>query len=95
MGLVTYIPRWLPIIYLSRRPLPQWLIDWLDLIPAAIFAALIFPDLFTSGDPRSLNIFQIKSLTALPTLLFAWRTRSLGGSVIFGMLLYWAAGRLF
>jgi branched-subunit amino acid transport protein len=24
MGLVTYIPRWFPIFFLSRRQLPQW-----------------------------------------------------------------------
>ena len=41
MGIVTYIPRWLPLFFLSRRRLPPWLIDWLDFIPAAILSALI------------------------------------------------------
>jgi branched-subunit amino acid transport protein len=31
---------------------------------------------------------------ALPTFAFAWWQRSLGGSVIVGMLLYWLAGKL-
>ncbi|MBU2235134.1 MAG: AzlD domain-containing protein, partial [Proteobacteria bacterium] len=30
MGVVTYLPRCLPLFLLSRRPLPPWLIDWLD-----------------------------------------------------------------
>jgi hypothetical protein len=38
MGLVTYIPRWFPIFFLSRRQLPQWFSEWLDLIPVAILS---------------------------------------------------------
>jgi len=93
MGLVTYVPRWLPLFFLARRRLPQWLIEWLDLIPVAILSSLIFPDLFTAHAPRQLDLFQIKSLVALPTLLFALKTRSLGATVIVGMLLYWLAER--
>ena len=31
---------------------------------------------------------------ALPTFIFAWWTRSLGGTVVVGMLLFWLAGKL-
>ncbi|MDY0039747.1 MAG: AzlD domain-containing protein [Desulforhabdus sp.] len=93
MGLVTYIPRWFPLFFLARRRLPQWLIEWLDLIPVAILSALIFADLFTTQSPRRLDIFQIKSLVALPTFLFALKTRSMGGTVIVGMSLYWLADK--
>ena len=95
MGLVTYIPRWFPLFFLTRRPLPGWLSEWLDLIPAAIFSALIFPDLFTSGPARTLDLFQTKALVAVPTFLYAWKSKSLGGTVILGMLLYWAAKKFF
>ena len=94
MGLVTYIPRWFPLFFLSQRRLPRWLVEWLDLIPVAILSALIFPDLFTAGVPRQLEPFQIKSLVALPTLLFSLKTKSLGGTVVVGMFLYWAADKL-
>jgi len=89
MGLVTYAPRWLPLFFLSQRQMPQWLVEWLDMIPVAILCALIFPDLFISGEPRHFALFQAKSLAALPTLAFALKTRSLGGTVVLGMLLYW------
>lgn len=95
MGVVTYIPRWTPLYYLSRRSLPQWFVDWLELIPAAILSALVLPELVTAGDPRQLVLFNPKILVALPTFLFALKTRSLGGTVVLGMLLFWAAGRLF
>ena len=35
MGAVTYLPRWLPLAFLSRRPLPAWLVDWLPAVIAA------------------------------------------------------------
>jgi len=94
MGLVTYIPRWLPLFFLSQRKLPQWLVEWLDLIPVAILSALIFPDLLVTGSPRHLEIVHIKSLVAIPTFLFALKTKSLGATVLVGMLLFWLASRL-
>ncbi|MFP5213615.1 MAG: AzlD domain-containing protein [Acidobacteriota bacterium] len=96
MGLVTYIPRCFPLLFLSQRQLPLWFVEWLDLIPVAILSALIFPDLFTTGGTlRVLDIVQLKSVVAVPTFIFAVWTRSMGGTVIVGMLLYWLAGRWF
>jgi branched-subunit amino acid transport protein len=94
MGCVTYVPRLLPLLFLSRRNPPQWFVDWLDLIPAAILSALLFPELITAGEPRHLDVSGSEFLVAIPVFAFAWKTRSLGGTVIFGMLLYWLAGRL-
>ena len=53
MGLVTYLPRALPLIYLAHKKMPQWLIDWLSLIPVAILSALLAPSLFTEPTARS------------------------------------------
>ena len=94
MGLVTYLPRWLPLHFLSRRPLPEWLIQWLDLIPAAILSALLLPALVLNGDPRKIDFLRPEFWVAIPTLAFAWRVRSLGGTVILGMLLFWLAGKM-
>ncbi|BCR03774.1 AzlD family membrane protein [Desulfuromonas versatilis] len=93
MGAVTYIPRWLPLFALSQRKLPQWLIDWLGLIPVALLSALVAPTLFAAGEPRSLSFARPELLVAVPTFLFALKTRSLGGTALVGMLLYWLAGK--
>lgn len=95
MGLVTYLPRLLPVFFLARRPLPPWFVEWLDLIPVAILSALIFGDLFVSPDPARFIPLNVKSLVAVPTFLFALRTRSLSGTVILGMLLFWLAEAVF
>jgi len=94
MGLVTYIPRWAPVFWLTRRPMPRWLVQWLELIPAAILSALLVPVLVTSGQPRQIDFGRPDLLVALPTFLFALKTRSLGGTVVFGMALYWLVDKL-
>lgn len=91
MGLVTYLPRWLPLLYLSHRRLPQWLIDWLKLIPVSILSSLLAPALFVDTELRSLQLGKPELIVAIPTLLFALKTKSLGGTVLVGMLLYWAS----
>ena len=95
MGLVTFLPRWLPLVYLTKRNLPSWLVEWLDLIPAAILSALLLPELLTSGAPRTLDLLRPELAVAVPTFLFAIFTKSLGGTVVVGMLLFWLAGKLF
>lgn len=94
MGLVTYLPRAMPLLYLAHRKMPQGLIDWLSLIPVAILSALLAPPLFTESATRSLDLGRLELLVAVPTLVFALKTRSLGGTVLVGMLLYWLGGMI-
>jgi branched-subunit amino acid transport protein len=95
MGAVTYVPRWLPLFFLTRRNLAGIFVEWLELIPAAILAALLLPALVTSGEPRTLDVFQPEMWVAIPTFLFAVWTKSLGGTVVVGMLLFWIQGNVF
>lgn len=92
MGAVTYVPRALPLIYLAHRKMPAWLIEWLEFVPVAILSALLAPSLFTDPVSRNLSLGKIELLVAIPTFIFAIKTRSLGGTVIFGMAVYWFAG---
>jgi len=93
MGVVTYLPRLLPLFFLSQRQLPQWLIDWLDMIPVAILAALLVPSLVVGPD-NAVDLQRPELWVAIPTFLFAIWTRSLGGTVVVGMALYWMTGLL-
>lgn len=95
MGIVTYLPRWLPLVLLSRRRLPDWLRQWLEFIPAALLSALILPALVTTGEPRHLTLLQPALWVSIPTWIVAWKSRSLAGTVITGMALFWVAGRYF
>ena len=91
MGLVTYIPRWLPLIWLSGRDLNPRFVRWLQFVPACILSALVLPGLLI--DPAgNFSLSRPEFLVAVPTLIFGVLTRSLGGTVIVGMLLFWLAG---
>jgi len=94
MGAVTYLPRMLPLAVLSGRRLPLWLSEWLELIPAAVLSALIAPALFAQSNPRVLALGKAELFAAIPTLLFAQKTRSLAATVLVGMACYWATRNL-
>ena len=89
MGIVTYIPRWIPLFFLARRRLPDWLVEWLDLIPVAILSALVLPAIVTFDEPRHLDLFRPEFIVSIPTFFIALKTKSLGGTVLAGMLLFW------
>jgi branched-subunit amino acid transport protein len=95
MGFVTFLPRLLPAYFLTGRTLPDWFIEWLDLIPAAVLSALLLPALLTTGTPRSFTIFSLEMAAAVPTFLVAVKTKSLGLTVITGMGMYWFLGIMF
>ena len=92
MGIVTYLPRWLPLVYLAHKRMPTWLVDWLSLIPVAILSSLLAPALFVQD--HSLSFSKTDLWVALPTLIFALKTKSLGGTLLVGMLLFWLVGML-
>ncbi|MFO7995879.1 MAG: AzlD domain-containing protein [Dehalococcoidia bacterium] len=94
MGLVTYLTRWIPFLALARRNLPGWLVQGLDLIPVAILSALLMPLLITTDDPRRIELLRPELVVAIPTFLFALKTKSLSGTVVLGMLLFWGIGKV-
>ncbi|PRO64224.1 AzlD domain-containing protein [Alkalicoccus urumqiensis] len=50
MGLVTYIPRILPLITAASESWPDWLRRMLTRVPYAVLGALIFPGILYSLD---------------------------------------------
>lgn len=85
MMLVTYGPRVLPILALSSRPLPPVLAKWLQLIPAAVLAALLAPSLFAPEGQLQISMQNSFLWAALPTLLVAIRGNSFVWAILTGM----------
>ncbi|BBI33970.1 AzlD domain-containing protein [Cohnella abietis] len=84
-ALVTFLPRVLPLIVLSRMELPEWGIRWLNYVPISVMAALIGQELFVQDEHFSL-LNYIELLAAIPTVLIAMKTKSLLGTVVAGMV---------
>ena len=105
MGLVTYLPRLIPLLVLSRtahsergdgsaeKTLPTWLTRWLGYVPVAVLAAMLLPSLLVVEGRAHLAWDNLYLWAALPTAWIAWKTRSLIGAVLAGIATI-ALGRL-
>lgn len=89
MALVTYLPRALPLMLLSSRRLNPGIERWLRLIPPAVLAALLAPELLLTKSGAGAKLFistdNILLLAAIPSFLVAWCTKSFFGTVMVGM----------
>lgn len=86
MSLVTFLPRLLPMLLLSKRSLPAPLARWLSYIPAAVLAALLGPALLAPAGKMELGFTANPGLwVSLPVFLVAFLTRSLFATVLTGM----------
>ncbi len=94
MGVVTYLPRLLPMLLLSDRRLSPWIARWLSFVPATVLAALLAPGLLCRDGVFALELDNVFLLAAIPTFLVAWRFKSFFGTVATGMALV-ALGRFF
>ena len=86
MNVVTYIPRLLPAWTLASKSLPKVIVDWLRYVPVAVLAAMLLPSLLVNEGHIDLDPSNMFLWAAIPTLVVAWKRRSLFGSVIAGML---------
>ncbi len=94
MGIVTFLPRFFPMIFLTRWTLPEKIKKGLECIPLSILSSLVFPLFFFNGEGK-IEVQLHPLLSSIPVFLFAWKVKSLWGSVLLGMLLYWGLGLIF
>lgn len=91
MGIVTFLPRFLPMAFLTRWFLPERVKVGLGYIPIAILSAIVFPILFFN-EAGKVEIQPHSLLSAIPVFIFAWKVKSLWASVVLGMSIYWGLG---
>lgn len=98
MGAVTFLPRLLPLLFLTRHKtsgstMPPLVESWLRHIPVAVLAAMFLPSIIMPDGQVELVPGNLYLWAAVPTLLIAWKTHSLVGSVLAGVATV-AVGRL-
>lgn len=54
MGVVTFVPRMLPMVILQKTKLPSFVNRFLQFIPFAALGALIFPGVLSSTGPDNM-----------------------------------------
>jgi branched-subunit amino acid transport protein len=91
MAIVTFVSRFFPMAFLTRMAIPEKVKMGLDYIPVAILSAIVFPILFSTGAGK-VGIEPHFLLAAIPVFIFAYKVKSLWGSVVLGMGIYWGLG---
>lgn len=88
MALVTFIPRVLPVLLLSRRNLPEPVERWLSYVPVAVLAALLAPALFAPAGTFDLTFPDNQAFwVSIPLFAVALFSRNLFVTVLSGMVM--------
>jgi branched-subunit amino acid transport protein len=85
MAAVTYLPRLFPLLALSGKKLPEFLVSWLRYVPAAVLAAMLMPALLIFNNELTISIDNLYFWAAIPTFAAAIRTKNLYVPVLLGM----------
>jgi branched-subunit amino acid transport protein len=89
MGVVTYLPRLLPMLLLSNKELPRWFGVWLKYVPTAIFGSLIFSEIFVQGDQLFFSFSSPQLLASAIAFFVAIRSGSIPFTVGAGAVSFW------
>jgi len=85
-AILTFLPRVIPLMILSRFELPEWAARWLSFVPIAVMAALIGQELFLHHGEWIPIGSNLNLLAAIPAFIVAIKTRSLLLTVVTGVL---------
>ncbi|KQU17948.1 MULTISPECIES: AzlD domain-containing protein [Peribacillus] len=85
-SIVTFIPRVVPLMLLSKMEIPEWGINWLKHVPVAVMAALLAQELLLSEQVFSIKENALNLAASIPTFIVAIFTRSLLVTVLIGVL---------
>ena len=84
---VTYIPRMLPLVLLSKSKLPKKVEEFLDYIPIAILGSILFSTLIYRNDSIDLSIDNEYLFAGILTVIVAKFVKRVDVIVIFGIII--------
>ncbi|HEY7850202.1 MAG TPA: AzlD domain-containing protein [Ktedonobacterales bacterium] len=93
IGVLTYLMR-VAFIGPSRLALPPAVERALRFVPPAALAALIVPDLVGHNGALVLTLANPRLIAGVVALAVAWRTRSVGLTLVVGMAVFWLLSAL-
>ncbi len=85
-GVVTYALRLSFIAVHGRVAMPEWFLRALAFVPVAVLSALIFPEVLASNGIFDASLGNARLPAAVVAVLVAWRTKSVWGTILAGML---------
>jgi branched-subunit amino acid transport protein len=83
---VAFAPRYLPLLFFSKRQIPKWFNDWMKYVPISLFTALVVKGIFISSSYSLVTTGNLALIIGgLVVVLIAYWTRSMAMSVIVGL----------
>ncbi|MCG0276657.1 MAG: AzlD domain-containing protein [Thermosediminibacteraceae bacterium] len=86
MAFVTYLPRLIPVMILSKRNIPEVLVKFLKFIPVSVLSALLLPNILMVDNKINLSSSNTLLVTSILTFPLAYKTRNMFLTVIAGMI---------
>ncbi len=86
-GVANFLLRGSFLLLFSRVALPGIVQRALRYVPAAVFAALVVPELVLVQGSLSLHLSNAKLLAGIAAGIVAWRTRSTVATIVAGMVM--------
>ena len=84
-GVITYAIRLSFIVLFEHREVPPSLRRWLKYVPPAVFAAIIFPEIFVQNGSLEISPYNPRLIAGLIAIIVAWRTRNVLLTILIGM----------
>jgi branched-subunit amino acid transport protein len=85
MSIVTYFPRMLPLVVLSKFEMHPLFLKWLRYIPVAVLSALLVPGILLSDKKLAIGLENKAFLASIPCFLVATKTKNLFLTVLVGI----------
>ncbi|GEK29561.1 AzlD domain-containing protein [Furfurilactobacillus siliginis] len=88
-GVAAFIPRYFPMLFFSKRKIPDWFNEWMGFVPVSLFTALIVKQIFVTST-YAFSLGNVAAMiSAVIVILIAYFTRSMTLSVVLGLAVMW------
>jgi len=88
MMLVTFLPRYIPMLLVGRMPLPDRLFRALRYVPVAVLTAISVPAALMPDNTINFGISNAYLYGSIFAVLIAWRAQNLLYTIGGGMLVF-------
>ena len=94
MTVVTYGARVLPFLLFRRMNIRGIWRTFITLVPVALLAALVVPELVIPPDSNSISLLNPFFFAGVFTFIFARMVPNLFYSILFGMIVFWGLDKI-
>ncbi|MEM9952851.1 MAG: AzlD domain-containing protein [Chloroflexota bacterium] len=90
MMLVTFLPRYVPMLIIGRVDLPERLFRALRYVPVAVLTAILVPEAFVRDGQFTLALDNAYLYASIASVIIAWRFNNLLLTIGGGLLFFFA-----